>query len=153
MTVVMKGVIKHMKKVQKNSFEKMCDRLEENFVSSENEIKYVKKHLYPIKEDKDMLLKIKAEALEDDYIAVMSFAITMLALLVAVITLCVTMLLDIGMPVMWVLFLIYSVLLVYYFVTIKNKMRYFKNVNKWRQYILVCVDEMINEQNKKKKHK
>ena len=59
-----------MKKVQKNSFEKMCDRLEENFVLNENEIKYVKKHLYPIKEDKDMLLKLKAEALEDDYIAV-----------------------------------------------------------------------------------
>lgn len=140
-----------MKKVQKNSFEKMCDRLEENFVSNENEIKYVKKHLYPIKEDKDMLLKLKAEALEDDYIAVMSFAITMLALLVAVITLCVTMLSDIGMPVMWVLFLIYNVPLVFYFVTLYNKMRYFKNVNKWRQYILVCVDEMINEQNKKKK--
>ena len=29
-----------MKKVQKNSFEKMCDRLEENFVLNENEIKY-----------------------------------------------------------------------------------------------------------------
>ena len=29
-----------------------------------------------------MLLKLKAEALEDDYIAVMSFAITMLALMV-----------------------------------------------------------------------
>lgn len=87
-----------MKKVQKNSFEKMCDRLEENFVLNENEIKYVKKHLYPIKEDKDMLLKLKAEALEDDYIAVMSFAITMLALMVAVITLCVTMLSEIGMP-------------------------------------------------------
>ena len=81
-----------------------------------------------------MLLKLKAEALEDDYIAVMSFAITMLALMVAVITLCVTMLSEIGMPARWVLFLIYSVLLVYYFVTIKNKMRYFKNVNKWRQY-------------------
>ena len=134
-----------MKKVQKNSFEKMCDRLEENFVLNENEIKYVKKHLYPIKEDKDMLLKLKAEALEDDYIAVMS------ALMVAVITLCVTMLSEIGMPARWVLFLIYSVLLVYYFVTIKNKMRYFKNVNKWRQYILVCIDEMVNEQNKKKK--
>ena len=133
-----------MKKVQKNSFEKMCDRLEENFVLNENEIKYVKKHLYPIKEDKDMLLKLKAEALEDDYIAVMS-------LMVAVITLCVTMLSEIGMPARWVLFLIYSVLLVYYFVTIKNKMRYFKNVNKWRQYILVCIDEMVNEQNKKKK--
>lgn len=119
----------------------MCDRLEENFVLNENEIKYVKKHLYPIKEDKDMLLKLKAEALEDDYIAVMSFAITMLALMVAVITLCVTMLSEIGMPARWVLFLIYSVLLVYYFVTIKNKMRYFKNVNKWRQYILVCIDE------------
>ena len=113
-----------MKKVQKNSFEKMCDRLEENFVLNENEIKYVKKHLYPI---------------------------TMLALMVAVITLCVTMLSEIGMPARWVLFLIYSVLLVYYFVTIKNKMRYFKNVNKWRQYILVCIDEMVNEQNKKKK--
>ena len=141
----MKGMIKYMKKVQKNSFEKMCDRLEENFVLNENEIKYVKKHL------KDMLLKLKAEALEDDYIAVMSFAITMLALMVAVITLCVTMLSEIGMPARWVLFLIYSVLLVYYFVTIKNKMRYFKNVNKWRQYILVCIDEMVNEQNKKKK--
>ena len=133
-----------MKKVQKNSFEKMCDRLEENFVLNENEIKYVKKHLYPIKEDKDMLLKLKAEALEDDYIAVMSFAITMLALMVAVITLCVTMLSEIGMPARWVLFLIYSVLLVYYFC-------YYKNVNKWRQYILVCIDEMVNEQNKKKK--
>ena len=99
-----------------------------------------------------MLLKLKAEALEDDYIAVMSFAITMLALMVAVITLCVTMLSEIGMPARWVLFLIYSVLLVYYFVTIKNKMRYFKNVNKWRQYILVCIDEMVNEQNKKKKN-
>ena len=98
-----------------------------------------------------MLLKLKAEALEDDYITVMSFAITMLALLVAVITLCVTMLSDIGMPVMWVLFLIYNVPLMFYFVTLYNKMRYFKNVNKWRQYILVCVDEMINEQNKKKK--
>lgn len=147
----MKRMIKYMKKVQKNSFEKMCDRLEENFVLNENEIKYVKKHLYPIKEDKDMLLKLKAEALEDDYIAVMSFAITMLALMVAVITLCVTMLSEIGMPARWVLFLIYSVLLVYYFVTIKNKMRYFKNVNKWRQYILVCIGEMVNEQNRKKK--
>lgn len=54
---------------------------------------------------------------------------------------------------MWVLLLIYNVPLVFYFVTLYNKMRYFKNVNKWRQYILVCVDEMINEQNKKKKHK
>lgn len=110
-----------MKKVQKNSFEKMCDRLEENFVLNENEIKYVKKHLYPIKEDKDMLLKLKAEALEDDYIAVMSFAITMLALMVAVITLCVTMLSEIGMLARWVLFLIYSVLLVYYFCYYKKQ--------------------------------
>ena len=23
-------------------------------------------------------------------------------------------------------------------------MRYFKNVNKWRQYILVCIDELVN---------
>ena len=30
-------------------------------------------------------------------------------------------------------------------------MRYFKNVNKWRQYILVCIDEMVNKKNKKKK--
>ena len=38
-----------MKKVQKNSFEKMCDRLEENFVLNENEIKYVKKTSLPNK--------------------------------------------------------------------------------------------------------
>ena len=47
-----------MKKVQKNSFEKMCDRLEENFVLNENEIKYVKNIFTLIKEDKDMLLKL-----------------------------------------------------------------------------------------------
>ena len=71
--------------------------------------------------------------------------------MVAVITLCVTMLSEIGMPARWVLFLIYSVLLVYYFVTIKNKIRYFKNLNKLRNYIFVFIYLIVNNQNKKKK--
>ncbi len=142
-----------MKKVRKNSFEKMCDRFEENYVSNENEIEYVKKHLYPIKEDKDMLLKIKAEALEDDYMTGMSAVIAMVALVVAVIDLCFTMLSWIEMPAILGLCLIYSVPLLVYFVIIKRNMRYFRNVNKWRQYILVGVDEMMNEQNKRTKKK
>lgn len=66
----------------KNSFRKMCDKLEAEYVFNENEIEYVKKYIErEIGKDMNMLLKIKAEAQESDYIAFASFKIASVAML------------------------------------------------------------------------
>ena len=68
---------------KKNSFEKICDKLEENYTLGENQITYVKKYLesdLKISEDKDMLLKIKAEAEDTDYNSLLSSMFAMLAM-------------------------------------------------------------------------
>lgn len=79
-----------MSKKKKNSFENICNKLEENYVMEEknnvmgkNQITYTREYLksdLKIDEDKDMLLKIKAEAEEADYITHFSFVFSTLVM-------------------------------------------------------------------------
>lgn len=143
------------KKVNKNSFEKMCDKLEENYIFNENEVVYVRKYIKSnVKDDIDMLLKIKAEALEDDYWTFQSNKFALVALIFSAIGTIASLLPDGGNKnILFIAKLIY--LLAIIFVTLKIfKPQQFKTVNKWRKYVLIVIDEMLYEQkNKCKKRK
>ena len=81
------------KKVCKNSFEKMCDKLDENYIFNENEVVYVRNYIESnIKNDADMLLKIKAEALEDDCSVFQSIKIAAVAIVISIIGVCIDLL-------------------------------------------------------------
>lgn len=81
------------KKVCKNSFEKMCDKLDENYIFNENEVVYVRNYIESnIKNDADMLLKIKAEALEDDCSVFQSIKIAAVAIVISTIGVCIDLL-------------------------------------------------------------
>lgn len=138
------------KNIQKNSFEKMCDELEKNYIPNKNEISYVREYIKSnISDDVDMLLKIKAEALEDDYWIYESYKIAIVALVFSAVGTITSLLPNDGIEnVLLVVKFIY--LLMIAFVTIKIlKPQPLRMVKKWRKYVLIVIDEMVCEQKKK----
>lgn len=82
-----------------NSFEELCSNLEKTYPSPENEIICVKKHLtqkLKISKNKDILLKTKAEAVDEDYNIFLSIAISTLGMVVTNFALLISLLPDIS---------------------------------------------------------
>lgn len=71
-------------KVKKNTFEKMCDKLEEQYLQDIDEITFVEKYIKEkIDQERNKLMKIRAEAREDDFLAFQSIMLNAVALIVA----------------------------------------------------------------------
>ena len=71
-------------KVKKNTFEKMCDKLEEQYLQDIDEITFVEKYIKEkIGQERNKLMKIRAEAREDDFLAFQSIMLNAVALIVA----------------------------------------------------------------------
>lgn len=145
-----------MAKKEKNSFEKICDKLEENYILGENQITYVKKYLISdlkIGEDKDMLLKIKAEAEETDYNFLLSSMFSMLAMFFTAVGVIIQLL---PKPFEDVI-IIKSVYLIAIIIILIPALRVFNGkfdaVKRWRKYVLVVVNQLIEQQSERKADK
>ena len=144
-----------MRKSEKYSFKKICDKLEENYIEG-NEITYVKEYLkseLSINKDKDMLLKIKAEAEETDYNIVLSLTFSMLAMFFAAISVLVQLsseLIKYDNSISAIIYLISTVVMLFLALKIFN---IFGTVKRWRKYVLVVVNQLIEELDKPAKRK
>lgn len=134
---------------KKNSFEKICDKLEENYTLGENQITYVKKYLesdLKISEDKDMLLKIKAEAEDTDYNSLLSSMFAMLAMFFTAIGVIFQLLpkpFD-DVVIIKIVYLIAIIIILIPALRVFNGK--FDAVKRWRKYVLVVVNQLIEQQ-------
>lgn len=140
--------------MKKNSFEKMCDELE----STQNCYKYDEVvcaiiHLFKYcKGDRNRLLQIKAEAKQTSYQELVSFVFngisffaTVSTLFVAGITLIATIdstpFKD-GIKDLKLYAAVIFLAIVFFSVYALIRFIYFKNTNKWREFILVAIEEL-----------
>lgn len=146
-----------MQKLKGNSFKEICDKLEEDYIEvdyiEENEITYVRTYLKKYENDRDKILKIKAEAEDTDYNIILSLIFSMLAMFFAAISVIILFqpeMEGIGNSIIKIVFLI-SILIVL-FLAIRTFTK-FDTVKKWRKYVLVVANEFINEFDKPGKGK
>lgn len=138
--------------LKKNSFVKICDMLEENYILQENQITYIKKYLVSdlkICEDKDMLLKIKAEAEETDYNFLLSSTFSMLAMFFTALGVLIQLL---PKPLEDVTIIKIAYLIAVMIILIPALRMFggkFNAVKKWRKYVLVVVNQLIEQQSEK----
>ena len=100
-----------------------------------------------------MLLKIKAEALEDDYSVFQSIKIAVVALVISAIGVCIDLLPTFENNLAsLVINMLYLGMLMFTVIKIL-KPQPFRTVIKWRKYVLVVIEEMLCEQKKSKNKK
>ena len=145
---------------KKNEFEKFCDDLSDYKI---NKADYVRTQLMSkYKDNLDMLLMIKAEAQEDDYMQFLAIRVAILALIASAFGTISSYAPDTGnILIDSIKNIIYLLLLFYAFTKIGIGDK-FSSVRKWRKYVLIVIDDLIEECKKtkedqtkgnKKKHK
>lgn len=148
-----------MSKREKNDFIRLCNDLKENYKKEyikENEITYVRKHFESdskISEDKDVLLKIKAEAEENDYNITLSLIFSMLAMFFAAIGVLIQFLpgkTDSGNHIIIIVILITILIILFLAFTLFYKL---DSVKEWRKYVLIVVNQSIEKLDKQEKKK
>lgn len=135
--------MKKNKKHEKNSFEKMCDKLDKEYTSEENQITFVRKYVVKkIGNDYDLLLKIQAEARDDDYVQYIAIKISIIAMFFTAIGVILQLILD--MDTIWdsVLRLLYLGLIAVVLIWLWKSNK-FESVRKWRMYVLSVLEERI----------
>lgn len=134
---------------KKNEFESFCDELSDSQV---NKVDYVRNQLRAKYEDNlDMLLMIKAEAQEDDYMQYLTIRVSILALIASFFGAIGNFIPDTGIVLIdSIISTIYLLLMIYAFVKIGIGDK-FTLVRKWRKYILVVIDDLILESTQIKK--
>lgn len=146
-----------MKKVKLNDFEKMCSVLEqwsdgENMEPIDMARKALKEY---VNDDKDKLMKIKAQANKGDYFVFVSQNMAAVALLISFIGLLVSGLKDIMsmyFPVVGsIVCFTYIVIAGCCTVCLLRWVQKFSFVNSWRCYILVVIEEMEKKMFSKKR--
>lgn len=137
--------------LKKNEFESFCDELLGGQV---NKVDYVRTQLRAkYKGNLDMLLVIKAEAQEDDYMQYMAFKVSILALIISAFDVINNLVPDTGIILInYIINIIYLLLIIYIFVKI-GMVDKFTSVRKWRKYVLVVIDELIEESKYKEPEK
>lgn len=143
-----------MRMRKKNSFGKLCDKLDVEYTLNENEIVYVKRYITQgIGEDVDMLKKIKAEAQESDYMSYASLKVAALAMVISVIGVIKQFVTSTGNDI-FDLFINIFYLGAMLFIVVKILLTdTYKSVEKWRKYVLIVIDDRINEIEKENKKK
>lgn len=124
----------------------MCDALENNYIFNENEITYVRKYVVKeIGEDMDLLLKIEAEAQDDDLWQYNAIKISLLALVFSAIGVSMQFIPNIGsIRLEFIINTIYFVLLMLAIIKIGLSEKY-ETVGKWRMYVLIVIQRRIKE--------
>lgn len=139
-----------MAKKKKNSFEKICDKLEENYIFGENQITYIKKYLQSdlkISEDKDMLLKIKAEAEDTDYNNLLSLMFTMLAMFFTAIGVIIQFIPERPGNANLIIRTVYLIAIIIVLIPALNLFGgKYNTIKKWRRYVLCVINQLIEEQ-------
>lgn len=131
------------KKDTKNRFERICDELEEKYGNDENQIIFVRKYVVDeIKDDYDLLLKIQAEATDEDYVQYLAIRISTIAMVFSAIGVILQLISDINPIVNGFLNLLYLGLVIW----IMTKTAFFNkydSVKTWRKYLLPVLEEQI----------
>lgn len=148
-----------MKNIKKNYTETMCDDIEKGYAKGINEFSYAKEYISKlVGNDRDELMKIKAEAQGGDFVAYLSVKLATLACVLTGIGVVNdmlpqtdNMLIDLSIHTLYLILIIFMALKTLDF-------QNFRSVGKWRQYVLVAVEDLIDEipeekEKKKKKHK
>lgn len=139
-----------MSKKKKNSFENICDKLEENYVLEENQITYIKNYLksdLKIGEDKDMLLKIKAEAEDTDYNSLLSLVFTMYAMFFTAIGVIIQFIPEMPGIINYIIRLFYLIsIIIMLTLAIKLFSGKYDTIKKWRPYVLTVANQLIEQQ-------
>ncbi len=133
------------KELQKNSFEELCDKLEIEYEHNENEITYVKSFVEKeIGNDIDMLLKVQAEAQADDIWQYDTTRIAILAMFFSAFSVLIDFFPNFDNIWFGLIFdSIYLVIIIYVLIRIGLSRRY-NSVRKWRKYVLVVVQEKVD---------
>lgn len=145
---------------KKNEFENFCDDLSDCQI---NKVDYVRTQLMSkYKDNLDMLLMIKAEAQEDDYMQFLAIRVSILALIASAFGTISSFVPDTGnILIDSIKNIIYLLLMLYTFTKIGMGDK-FSSVRKWRKYVLIVIDDLIEEckqtkkdqtKGNKKKHK
>ena len=131
-------------KIKKNTFEKLCDKLEEKYLHNVDEITFVEKYIKEnIGQERNQLLKIRAEAREDDYLSIKSIWISSIAILISLFSVAFQMLMgDCQNTIRAVIFIGYVILLSWAFLRI-NRVHQIDTVGVWRKYVLEVCDELL----------
>lgn len=130
-------------KFQKNTFEKLCNTLQENYNVPQNEFTYVKEYIEKnYSNDRDMLLKIKAEACDISYT---EFFTTKMSIIVSLfsITGVLADLLLVGEE-FYILKIGYVIMLIIITVRLFCTNQ-FKEVSKWAKYVIAAIEELEKE--------
>lgn len=135
-----------------NSFEELCSNLEKNYPSPENEIICVKKYLtqkLKISKNKDILLKIKAEAVDEDYNTFLAIAISTLGMVVAAFALLISLLPDLSDNEKLIVNAVFLILLCFTFIYVYRKLfkKKYEFIQRWRKYIIIVIEDVINNLN------
>lgn len=141
-----------MTKSKKNSFEILCDKLEENYIVDRNEITYVRKIFtssLKISEDKDMLFKLKVEAEDSNYYFILSLIVSITAMVFTAIGVIIQLLPQMQDNINYLVKIVYLILVIISTLPlIMMFKRKFRSVEKWKKYVLFVIDELIENQSK-----
>lgn len=151
-----------MAKWKKNDFEKICDNLEEKNILGQNEITFVRKYFISdlkIHEDKDMLLKIKTEAEASDYNVFLTSTLNILMMFFAAFGVMINLLPQMpDMPEIQMTInlvkIVYLLLIIIFVIIPVEKMVKAKSdaTKKWRKYVLVVINELVENESEKMEH-
>lgn len=131
------------KKDKKNRFERICDELEEKYGNDENQIIFVRKYVVDeIKNDYELLLKIQAEATDEDYVQHLAIRISTIAMVFSAIGVILQLIPDINPIVNSLLNLLYLGLVIWIMVKTAFFNKY-DSVKTWRKYLLPVLEEQI----------
>lgn len=132
-------------KYKKNSFEKMCDELDREYIFDENEITYVKKYLIrQIGNDKDLLMKLQAQAQADDTWQYLAVKVSIVAMFCSALSVILQLIPKIEF--LWldgIIKLFYLGILL--FVVLKFGTPKYKSVRRWREYVLAAIQDRIKD--------
>ncbi len=117
-----------------DGFECISDETSNEIVLAQ---KAVKKY---INGDKNRLLKLKAQALEGDYMKYYSTITSIISVPIAFISVILSIIVAYGLNIIWSILPIISFILYYCYITFR--MHKFSPINSWRQYILVVIEEI-----------
>ena len=140
-----------MKKIKKNYTEAMCDDIERDHAKGINEFTYAKEYISKlVGNNRDELMKIKAEAQEGDFVTYLSVKMAILACVLTGVGVANDMLPKFDNIIIemfiHIFFLIIIIIMALKTLTFQN----FNSIGKWRQYVLVAVEDLISEMSEEK---